>query len=220
LKSILTLSRPPADMFRHWKATFRWRAYLCYMEDLLHQIRHCTHCRDHLPFAPRPIVQAGSTARLLIIGQAPGLKVQQSGIPWNDQSGKTLRRWLGLTEAQFYNPELVGLMPMGFCFPGTGSSGDLPPRPECATLWHKALLAQMPALTLTLLIGQYAQAYYLPSNSFKSLTETVQHVEHFLPDYFPLVHPSPRNRNWHLKNPWFETDVVPKLQAMVQGALV
>ncbi len=185
------------------------------MEQLIAQIRACTVCAGHLPFAPRPVFQVSPNAKILIIGQAPGLKVQQTGIPWNDQSGNTLRRWLGVSNEQFYDPNLFAIVPMGFCFPGTGKSGDLPPRPECAPLWHGPLLAQMPGITLTLLIGQYAQRYYLKTPATMSLTETVRDFESFLPRYLPLVHPSPRNKIWHKKNPWFEAGVVPQLQAIV-----
>jgi uracil-DNA glycosylase len=185
------------------------------METLLCQIRACTVCAAHLPFAPRPVFQVSPKARIMIIGQAPGLKVQQSGIPWDDQSGQTLRRWLGVTPAQFYDPTLFAIVPMGFCFPGTGASGDLPPRPECAPLWHGPIREQLTEIKLTLLIGQYAQRYYLPTRTGKNLTEAVQAFETFLPGYWPLVHPSPRNKIWHKKNGWFEAQVVPRLQAVV-----
>ena len=189
------------------------------LDALLRQIRTCTICAAHLPLGPRPVVQAGSHAKIIIISQAPGLKVHQTGIPFNDPSGKRLRQWLGITDEQFYDPELVAIMPMGFCFPGTGKSGDLPPRPECAPQWHAKLLEQMPDITLTLLIGQYAQNYYLQDN-FKTLTERVAHWRDYLPqNTFVLPHPSPRNQIWLKKNPWFEAEVVPELQQRVKALL-
>lgn len=161
-------------------------------------------------------MQASARSRVLIIGQAPGQKVHNSGVPWDDQSGDELRRWLGVSKEQFYNPELFALMPMGFCYPAKGSSGDLPPRPECAPLWHKQLLALMKEVQLTLLIGQYAQSFYLQEKAFTSITENVKNFRQFLPDYLSLVHPSPRNRIWQKKNPWFEVEVVPALQEIIK----
>ncbi len=181
------------------------------MEQLIARIRACTVCQAHLPFLPRPVFQVSPEAKIIIIGQAPGFKVQQSGIPWDDQSGNTLRRWLGLSKEQFYDPHQVALMPMGFCFPGTGASGDLPPRPECAPLWHGPIRAELTQIKLTLLIGQYAQRYYLPGQPGKTLTDTVKQFELFLPAFLPLVHPSPRNKIWHKKNPWFASAVIPRL---------
>lgn len=186
------------------------------MEKLLHEIRACQVCREVLPNPPRPVLQAGANARLLIIGQAPGQKVQQSGIPWDDQSGNELRRWLAISKEHFYNPELVALVPMGFCFPGSRATGDLPPRPECAPLWHQQVLANMKNVQLTLLIGQYAQKQYLGNQFTTSLTENVKNFRAFLPAFLPLVHPSPRNKIWHKKNPWFELEVVPELQQRVK----
>lgn len=188
------------------------------MKSLTQQVLCCTHCAAHLPFAPRPIIQLSRTARILIIGQAPGLKVQQNGIPWQDASGRELRRWLGVDDSVFYDARYVALMPMGFCYPGSGKSGDLPPRPECAQLWHAPLLESMREVSLTLLIGTYAQRYYLPATR-ATLTDTVRGFRKFLPDYFPLVHPSPRNRIWMKKNPWFETELLPVLRAQVHRAL-
>ncbi len=160
-------------------------------------------------------MQANSTSKILIIGQAPGQKVQNSGIPWDDRSGDELRRWLGVSKEEFYDAEIFALMPMGFCYPGKGKTGDLPPRPECAEAWHQKLLAQMPQIKLTLLIGQYSQKYYLRENFNETLTANVKNFREFLPKYLPLVHPSPRNRIWQKKNPWFEEEVVPKLQEIV-----
>ncbi len=186
------------------------------MKILLQQIRSCEHCKNFLPCSPRPIIQAGTHAKILIIGQAPGLKVQASGIPWDDQSGNELRRWLGVDKEQFYNPAMFVLMPMGFCYPGKGNAGDLPPRPECAPLWHNKVLAELKQIELTILIGQYAQKYYLAKNIKPALTETVKNYKHYLPEYLPLVHPSPRNKIWQKKNPWFEKKVVPYLQQAVK----
>ena len=165
------------------------------------------------------MIQAHSSARLLIIGQAPGARVHESGIPWNDASGKQLRSWLGIDEATFYDANKVALMPMGFCYPGKGKTGDLPPRPECAPLWHGKLLQQLPNIRLTLLIGQYAQRHYLGEASNENLTETVRSFRAHLPRYLPLPHPSPRNRFWLLKNPWFEKDLLPVLKDSVHKYL-
>lgn len=151
----------------------------------------------------------------MIIGQAPGTKVHQSGKPWDDQSGKTLRKWMGLSSEQFYNEDNIAIVPMGFCYPGKGKSGDLPPRPECATSWHSKIIDHLSQLELTILIGIYAQNYYLGSKAGKNLTETVRNFEHYLPNVLVLPHPSPRNRFWLTKNPWFEEDVLPTFQAIV-----
>ncbi len=182
------------------------------MENLLTTIRRCTQCKDHLPLGPRPVLIANPKAEVVIIGQAPGTKVHASGIPWDDQSGRLLRQWLQLTPEQFYHNDKIAIMPMGFCYPGKGKSGDLPPRPECAPLWHHALLENMPRVKLILLIGQYSQKYYLKARMKKNLTETVAHYEEYLPYYFPLPHPSPRNRYWTQKNPWFDERVIPALR--------
>ncbi|MGV3743508.1 MAG: uracil-DNA glycosylase family protein [Burkholderiaceae bacterium] len=183
------------------------------------EIKECRQCAAHFSHAPRPVFSAGPSARLLIVGQAPGLKVQQSGIPWNDLSGQLLRTWLQLTPEQFYDERQIAIVPMGLCYPGKGRSGDLPPRPECAPLWHERLLASMPEVRLTLLIGQYAQRYYLRENAKTSLTETVAHFRDYLPRYFPLPHPSPRNRFWFTRNPWFDQDALPALRLQVKAAL-
>jgi len=188
------------------------------MDQLLHEIKNCTLCKAQLPCEPKPIISVHPKSKVLLIGQAPGTKVQQSGIPWDDVSGKELRRWLGVSDEQFYDTRLFGIMPMGFCFPGVGKSGDLPPRPECAPLWHQQVLAQLPEVKLIILIGSYAQKYYL-KESFPTLTENVQQFEKFLPDYFPLVHPSPRNKIWQKRNPWFEESVIPSLRAHVARVL-
>ena len=186
---------------------------------IIAEIKACRECAAHLPHAPRPVFSAGPRARILIVGQAPGLKVQQSGIPWNDLSGQLLRTWLQLTPDQFYDEQRIAIVPMGLCYPGKGSSGDLPPRPECAPLWHERLLASMPDVRLTLLIGQYAQRYYLQEQAKSSLTETVAHFKDYLPRYFPLPHPSPRNRFWFTRNPWFDQEALPALRLQVKAAL-
>lgn len=188
------------------------------MKQLIQEIRKCTVCEAHLPCEPKPIISVHSKSKILLIGQAPGTKVQNSGVPWTDASGKELRRWLGVTDEQFYNTNLFGIMPMGFCFPGVGKSGDLPPRLECAPLWHEQVLKELTEVKLIILIGSYAQKYYL-QDSFPTLTENVQHFEKFLPDYFPLVHPSPRNKMWQKRNPWFEKNVIPILRDKVNEVL-
>jgi uracil-DNA glycosylase len=189
------------------------------LQRLLSEVRACTICAAHLPFPPRPILRAAVSSRLLIVGQAPGLKVQQTGIPWNDPSGDRLRRWLNLTREAFYNEARIAIIPTGFCYPGKGNGGDLPPRPECAPLWHPKLRAALPNIKLTLLIGGYAQAYYLGARTRGSLSETVQAWRAFLPEFLPLPHPSPRNIRWFKQHPWFETEVVPELQRRVAQIL-
>ncbi|MEH6584771.1 MAG: uracil-DNA glycosylase family protein [Halioglobus sp.] len=188
------------------------------MQDLLAEIRACRYCEDSLPLGPRPVVRAHSEAKILIIGQAPGTRVHASGVPWDDPSGERLRRWLNLDNAQFYDESNIAIVPMGFCYPGKGKSGDLPPSKDCAPLWHERLLAQMPAIKLTLLIGNYAQARYLESSG-ETLTARVQRWQDFAPTLFPLPHPSPRNTFWLRRNPWFESDVVPALQERVEKIL-
>src|ERR1700722_10499821 len=180
------------------------------MDRLLEDIRACTHCAKDLPHAPRPVVQAHEAARLCIVGQAPGRKVHQSGVPWSDRSGDRLRQWLGVPEEDFYDPRKVALVPMGFCYPGKAKSGDKPPRPECAPRWHARLNAFLPDTRLTLLVGRYAQAYYLVERQKRTLTDTVRAWAEYAPlDYLPLVHPSPRNQIWLKKNPWFEKELAP-----------
>lgn len=185
---------------------------------LLKTINGCTQCKQCLPFPPKPTLRIHENAQLLIIGQAPGIRVQQSGIPWNDASGNRLRTWLHLSSDQFYDTTNIAIMPMGFCYPGKGKGGDLPPRPECAPLWHQEIRAYLPKIKLSLLIGQYAQAYYLGDLRKKNLTETVKAWREYLPlGFFPLVHPSPRNQRWLKNNPWFEKEVVPELQILIRG---
>lgn len=186
--------------------------------DLLDEVRRCTLCAKHLPHVPRPVLRASSSAKLLVIGQAPGTRVHATGIPWNDPSGDRLRHWLGMDKPQFYDESRVAIIPMGFCYPGKGKSGDLPPRPECAPKWHGPLFEQLPNIRLTLLIGQYAQGYYLGTGK-QTLTDTVKNWRQYLPAYFALPHPSPRNQLWLKKNPWFETDVLPGLREQLESVL-
>jgi len=189
------------------------------LDKLLRQARACTVCAPHLPFPPRPILRAAATARLLIVGQAPGRRVHETGLPWNDPSGDRLRSWLGMDRDSFYDESRIAIIPTGLCFPGTGKQGDLPPRPECAPLWHPPLRAALPDIRLTLLIGQYAQAYYLGPRRRKTLTETVAAWQEYLPEYLPLPHPSPRNQLWLKRNPWFERDLLPVLRQKISEAL-
>lgn len=189
------------------------------MNELLQQIKNCTVCAQQLKDGVNPILAASPNSKLIIIGQAPGRMVHQTGIPWNDKSGDNLRSWLGIDKATFYNTKSIALVPMGFCYPGAGKTGDLPPRPECAPLWHEKLLAFMPNAQLVLLIGQYAQKYYLGETAKSSLTETVQNFKNYLPNYFPLPHPSPRNNIWMAKNEWFGQTVLTELKDRVQNLL-
>lgn len=185
---------------------------------LLAEVRACTACAEHLPHGVRPVFQAGAGAGVVIIGQAPGRRVHESGVPWDDPSGVRLRQWLDIDEDTFYDPESVALLPMGFCYPGTGASGDLPPRPECAPLWHERILAHLRAGALRVVIGTYAQERYLPDRS-DTLTATVERWREYLPETIPLPHPSPRNQRWLRRNPWFEDEVVPALQERVAQAV-
>ncbi|MCK0100335.1 uracil-DNA glycosylase family protein [Qipengyuania sp. S6317L1] len=182
------------------------------------EIKACTLCAEHLPLGPRPIVQFSSNSRILIIGQAPGTKVHTSGIPWDDDSGDRLRDWVGLEKSDFYDAAKVAIMPMGFCYPGKAKGGDAPPRKECAPQWHDQILAHLPRTRLTLLVGSYAQAQYLPLTRKLSLTDRVGEGEQesdALGPVIPLPHPSWRVRMWIGRNPWFETDIVPRLQTRV-----
>jgi len=185
------------------------------MKDLLHEIRQCNICSKHLQFGPRPVVSAHPDSKIVIIGQAPGNKVHNSGIPWDDASGRQLRKWLNVSDEDFYDDTKFAIIPMGFCYPGKGKTGDLPPRPECAPQWHEQLFSKMPNLELVILIGMYAQKYYLQKEAKKTLTETVANYKDYLLKYFVLPHPSPRNRFWLTKNPWFDVEVVPELQKIV-----
>ncbi|MGN0860115.1 MAG: uracil-DNA glycosylase family protein [Stenotrophomonas sp.] len=187
---------------------------------LMDRIARCAVCAGQLPHPPRPVVQAGLRARLLIVGQAPGRRVDETGIPFNDPSGDRLRDWLGIDSATFYDPQQVAIVPMGFCYPGSGKSGDLPPRPECAPLWHPQLLPRLKQVQLTLAIGQYAQAGLLGDRRGRTLTDTVQAwQQHLGHGVLPLPHPSPRNRLWLARNPWFEAELLPVLRQRVGKAL-
>jgi len=187
---------------------------------LLREVRACKICSANLPLGPRPVLQLASSARLLIIGQAPGSKVHQSGIPWSDLSGERLRDWMKLDRSVFYDRNRVAILPIGFCYPGAGASrGDLPPRPECAPLWHERLLRHLPNLEVTALVGQYAQRYYLGSQRMGSMTETVKAFTAYRPQFFPLPHPSWRSVTWMRKHAWFEQAVIPELREVVRKAM-
>lgn len=183
---------------------------------LLQKVRACDLCQPHLLLGPRPIVQLNPQACILIAGQAPGRRVHESGIPFDDPSGDRLREWLGVNRETFYDAEEFAILPMGFCYPGTGKSGDLPPRPECAPAWRNELLAQLPNIKLTLVIGQYAHNYYLKDSAHKSVTEAVKAWKEFWPERLPLPHPSPRNNIWLKRNPWFTRNVLPILRKRVK----
>ena len=190
------------------------------LKQLLEEIRACTVCAKDLPLGPRPILAADKDSKIVIIGQAPGIRVHKSGIPWHDASGERLRLWMGIDDEQFYDPKKIAIVPMGFCYPGTGKSGDLPPRPECAPLWHEKLLAKLTKANLTLVVGAYAQKYMLGEARKKTLTETVRSWKQYQPrNIIPLPHPSPRNNIWIRKNPWFESDVLPLLRRKTKDAL-
>lgn len=191
------------------------------LDHVLAKVRTCRICADHLPLGPRPVVRMAKSARILVIGQAPGTKVHETGLPWNDASGDRLRDWLDMSVGDFYDPGKLAIMPMGFCYPGRFErGGDLPPRPECAPEWHDALREHLPDIGLTLLIGQYAQEYYLGNRRSKTMTETVQRFGEFLPEnILPMPHPSWRNTAWMKKNPWFESDLLPVLRMKVHDLL-
>lgn len=188
---------------------------------LLKEVRACSVCADQLPLGPRPVVRMQRSSKLLIIGQAPGTKVHQSGLPWNDRSGDVLRGWLQMDRDAFYDESRIAIMPMGFCYPGANpKGGDNPPRPECAPRWHDRLLKQLPDIGLTLLVGSYAQDHYLAAQAEKTMTDTVRNFRVYLKDgYFPLPHPSWRNLAWQKRNPWFAEDVLPALRKAVTRAL-
>lgn len=186
---------------------------------LLSEIRACKLCESQLPLGANPVLRAATSARLLVVGQAPGTRVHHSGIPWNDASGIRLRHWLGLERERFYDERRIAIVPMGFCYPGSGKSGDLPPRPECSKTWHPTLIPLLPNVRLTLLIGHYAQAFFLGEQRGHTLTDTVRDWSRYLPRYLPLPHPSPRNQLWLRSNPWFEADLVPELRLRVAEAL-
>jgi uracil-DNA glycosylase len=174
----------------------------------------CVLCAKHLPLGPRPVFRLSATARVLIVGQAPGTKVHASGIPWNDRSGDRLRQWMAIERDDFYDIGRIAILPMGLCYPGRlPNGGDAPPRPECAPLWHDRLLGLMPNIELTLLVGSYAQGRYIGGKA--TMTDTVRDFRDHLPRYLPLPHPSWRTTAWERKNPWFADEVLPALRKLV-----
>ena len=185
--------------------------------DLLSEIGNCRVCADVLAAGPRPVVQFSATSRIVIIGQAPGARVHASGVPWDDASGERLRQWTGLSDEDFYDPAKVALVPMGFCYPGTGDSGDLPPRPECAPLWHERIMEFLPGNRLTLLVGSYAQKHYLTGLKRQTLTEIVRDAGSRTAGFFSLPHPSWRSTIWMRRNPWFERETLPALRSAVRN---
>lgn len=188
------------------------------LTSLLTDVRACEICTANLPLGPRPVLQMHTSARILVAGQAPGRKVHESGIPFDDASGDRLRTWLGMSRDVFYDAKRVSIIPMGFCYPGTGKSGDLPPRLECADTWRSQLLSRLKNLELTLIMGQYALAYHLPKED-GSLTEVVQAWRKHWPHVVPLPHPSPRNNLWLKRNSWFEDELIPIVQKRVSEIL-
>jgi len=187
------------------------------LRSLIKEARACRVCAPHLPLGPKPVFLVGAGAHLMIVGQAPGRRVHETGIPWNDPSGDLLRAWLRMDLAQFYDTRRIAILPTGLCYPGSGKRGDLPPRPECAPLWHPRFRAALPGVRLTLLVGMHAQAYYLGKRRKKTMAQTVRAFRDYLPEFFPLPHPSPRNRLWMRKHPWFVKEVVPALQRRVRA---
>lgn len=185
------------------------------LDRLLGDIRNCTFCADKLPLGVNPVIRASTTARILVVGQAPGKKVHETGIPFNDPSGDRLRSWMGINRETFYDAGRINIIPMGFCYPGTGKSGDLPPRTECADLWRDRLMAMMARVELTLIIGQYAIDWHLPNTAKKTVTETVRSWRDYWPSRIVLPHPSPRNNIWLKRNDWFETEVLPPLKQRI-----
>lgn len=190
------------------------------LEKLVREVQSCRVCEKHLPLGPRPVLTPASTAKILIVSQAPGTKVHEAGIPFHDASGVRLRKWLGVDDKTFYDPEKFAIMPMGFCYPGRGKSGDNPPRKECAPLWHGKLLEFMPEIKLKILVGSYAQKFYLGKRMKENMTETVRAWKEYAPEFFPIVHPSPRNEIWLAKNRWFERDVVPEFYDTVRRVMM
>jgi uracil-DNA glycosylase len=191
------------------------------LDHLFSRIRACTLCADQLPNPPKPVVRGSEQARILIVGQAPGRRVHETGIPFNDPSGDRLREWMGISRDTFYDETRIALLPMGFCYPGSGKSGDLPPRPECAATWRAPLMQALPNIQLTLLVGQYAIAWHLYRGRKRppTLTETVRNWRSYWPSALPMPHPSPRNNLWLRRNPWFEQEVVPQLKKRTASLL-
>jgi len=189
------------------------------LDTLLAAVRGCRACEPDLPLGARPVLRAHEAARVLVVGQAPGLRVHTTGIPWDDPSGQRLREWMGVDTTTFYDESRIAIIPMGYCYPGRGQDGDMPPRPECAKLWLHRLLAKLPSIELTLLVGQYAQRHFLGNRRKHSLAETTRSWQDYSPQYIPLPHPSPRNQPWFKRHPWFAQQLVPALQLRI-GALV
>lgn len=190
------------------------------LADLLAEVRSCRHCAAALPLGPRPVLRAQASARLLVISQAPSTRVHATGIPWNDASGDRLRAWMGVDRATFYDDSRIAIVPIGLCYPGRDArGGDAPPRPECAPLWHARIMAMLPNLRLTLLVGRYAQLRYLKKKGAPSLTETVREWRRYAPDRLPLPHPSWRTIGWQHKNPWFDSELLPELRRRVSEQL-
>ncbi|MEL6224625.1 MAG: uracil-DNA glycosylase family protein [Cyanobacteria bacterium J06627_8] len=187
------------------------------LEELLREVADCSICADSLPLGPRPVIQIGAGAKILIAGQAPGRQVHESGVPFKDPSGDRLRDWMGVDDREFYDPDLISILPMGFCFPGSSKSGDKPPRKECAPAWRETLLERVPDVQLTLVLGAYAQRYHLPDAA--SVTDAVARWSEWWPELLPLPHPSPRNRAWFKNNPWFDVEVLPMLRDRVKELL-
>ncbi len=186
---------------------------------LLAEIAGCTRCAADLPLGPRPVLRASATARILVAGQAPGIRVHETGIPFNDPSGDRLREWMGIDRETFYDADRIAIVPMGFCYPGSAERGDLPPRPECARQWHPQLLPLLGRIELILAIGAYAHRYHLNGRRKESLTETVRCWREYLPGVIPLPHPSPRNNGWLKQNPWFDRELVPEVARRVAALL-
>ena len=186
------------------------------LQILQQQIHQCRLCEPDLPLGANPVLRGNVNAKIVVAGQAPGTRVHKSSIPFDDPSGVRLRAWMGISDEIFYNEDQIAIIPMGFCYPGKGKSGDLPPRPECARTWHKKLFKLLPNIELTLAIGQYAQAYHLGEKRKSNLTETVKAWRDYLPKVIPLPHPSPRNNIWLKRNPWFEQEVITYLQNRIQ----
>lgn len=187
------------------------------IETLFREIRACTHCAENLPMGPRPVVRGSASARVCIIGQAPGVRVHRSGVPWDDPGGKRLRGWLEVDDHTFYDETRFAIIPIGFCYPGTmENGGDYPPRKECAPLWHAPVIDALENVELTLLVGSYAQAYYLGMSRRKTMTETVRSWRDYGPDILPTPHPSWRTTGWQKKNPWFDDEILPEIRRRVK----
>ncbi|WDE97361.1 uracil-DNA glycosylase family protein [Lentisphaera profundi] len=189
------------------------------MKHLVQEIEACTICQEFLPLGPRPVIQVHEDAKVLIVGQAPGIRVHKSGKAFDDPSGDRLRQWMGISPEDFYDSHKIAIVPMGFCYPGTGKSGDLPPRKECAEQWRQQLLDLLPNIELTIVIGNYAMDWHLKDSKERNLTETVKVWENYIPAILPLPHPSPRNNIWLKKHTYFEKQVIPYLQERIKQVI-